>query len=507
MMTPEPWAVPWASSAVMATTLDDTDLAVAVQFGDEASACCTGPGVTPPPGCEADAAVVGCASPPIRVAAYVPPEDRRAASTATETSSRRGDVRCPGRVAPGHRTAPPARPAPTGGGGAAGPYGAFWGCAAVGTGVVGEPSPAGSTVVVPRWGVYHCGAVHSGWPELCGVCGLLVVHGRPCSFVLDCLHPTSSRWAVAGQRLGVRCASRTTNVAPPPGVSATPTRPRWPATIAATIARPRPVPPPAPRPAGGVGAEEPLEHLGRDVRRDAGSVVADLEAGLTRVDAHRDLDRRAGGRVPHRVREEVGDDLPQPRLRPAHDRGLDPADEADERDAPLRFARPGVGDGVGRQHREVDVGVLVLRLLVEPGEHQQVLDEGAHPVRLGLDPLHRGADRLGVAHRPLPVQLGVAAHGRQRGAQLVRGVGDELAHPVLAGLPDREGRLDLGEHDVEAVGERGDLVVGLAFRDALGQVALRRSPPRCPRCGAAGGRPAAPRSARARARARGPPCR
>ena len=39
-----------------------------------------------------------------------------------------------------------------------------------------------------------------------------------------------------------------------------------------------------------------------------------------------------------------------------------------------------------------------------------------------------------VADGALPVELGVAAHRRERGAQLVRGVGDELAHPLLAGL-------------------------------------------------------------------------
>ena len=33
-----------------------------------------------------------------------------------------------------------------------------------------------------------------------------------------------------------------------------------------------------------------------------------------------------------------------------------------------------------------------------------------------------------------PVQLGEAAHGGQRGSQLVPGVGHELAHPCLRGL-------------------------------------------------------------------------
>ena len=43
-----------------------------------------------------------------------------------------------------------------------------------------------------------------------------------------------------------------------------------------------------------------------------------------------------------------------------------------------------------------------------------------------------------VGHGALPVELGVPAHRGERGAQLVRGVGDELAHPLLAGLAHGE---------------------------------------------------------------------
>ena len=42
MMTPEPWPPPCAEVAVMATTLGETALAVAVQFGAEPSAWTTG---------------------------------------------------------------------------------------------------------------------------------------------------------------------------------------------------------------------------------------------------------------------------------------------------------------------------------------------------------------------------------------------------------------------------------------------------------------------------------
>ena len=59
------------------------------------------------------------------------------------------------------------------------------------------------------------------------------------------------------------------------------------------------------------------------------------------------------------------------------------------------------------------------------------------------------------------------AHDRERGAQLVRGVGDE---PLLA----LERGLEPAEHLVERLGQFAELVAGAAQRDPRRQVVLRR---------------------------------
>ena len=59
---------------------------------------------------------------------------------------------------------------------------------------------------------------------------------------------------------------------------------------------------------------------------------------------------------------------------------------------------------------------------------------------------HRLLDLGGLAGRADPVQLGVAADGHQRRAQLVRGVGQEAAQAVLAGLALGERLLEPLEH-------------------------------------------------------------
>ena len=56
-------------------------------------------------------------------------------------------------------------------------------------------------------------------------------------------------------------------------------------------------------------------------------------------------------------------------------------------------------------------------------------------------------------------QFGVAADRRQRGAQFVAGVGDELAHPGLAGVPRGQRAGDVVEHPVQRGAELADLGV------------------------------------------------
>ena len=77
----------------------------------------------------------------------------------------------------------------------------------------------------------------------------------------------------------------------------------------------------------------------------------------------------------------------------------------------------------------------------------------------GAQRLERG---VGVRQRDLHQRL----EPRQRGAQLVRGVGDELALGV-------EGRVEPREQPVEGVSELLELVVGPVEREPLMQVRRR----------------------------------
>ena len=110
--------------------------------------------------------------------------------------------------------------------------------------------------------------------------------------------------------------------------------------------------------------------------------------------------------------------------------------------------------------------------LVEAGQLEQVLDEAAHPDGLLLDALHglgHFLRRLQGAH---PVQLGVAAHRDERGAQLVAGIADEAAHLVDGARAVLERAVDAVEHGVERAVEAADLGVGGRAAEPLAEVAV-----------------------------------
>ena len=66
-----------------------------------------------------------------------------------------------------------------------------------------------------------------------------------------------------------------------------------------------------------------------------------------------------------------------------------------ERDRPIGGGRHGIAAGVGGEHGEVDRHPFERSGLVEPGQEEQVLDQGLHPGRLLLDAAHddRQVDR------------------------------------------------------------------------------------------------------------------
>ena len=146
--------------------------------------------------------------------------------------------------------------------------------------------------------------------------------------------------------------------------------------------------------------------------------------------------------------------------------------------SPVAVEDAGVVDGVGGEREQVDGPPGQRALLVEPGQQQQVVDEDAHPRRLVLDPPDQPVELVRRDVAALPVVLGEAPDHAQRGAQLVAGVGDEAAHPLLRLARGRlrlrlgaERRLDLAEHAVQRVAEPADLRTRVGVRHAPGQVA------------------------------------
>ncbi len=88
-------------------------------------------------------------------------------------------------------------------------------------------------------------------------------------------------------------------------------------------------------------------------------------------------------------------------------------------DRPVRGDGARVLDRVVGQHGEVDGLSFELGRLVQAGERQQILDQYAHALGLLLDPPHRHLRAVLVRGRSHAEQLGVAADGGQRRAQLV----------------------------------------------------------------------------------------
>ena len=247
-------------------------------------------------------------------------------------------------------------------------------------------------------------------------------------------------------------------------------RDRQPEARAAVVAR-----------AAWIRTVEAVEHRRPHRLVDARPVVDDPQLRDVAVHPCGHLDRGPGRCVHADVGQQVADDLAQAVLVARHgDPGLDRGG-----DRTCRFERARIGHGVVRDPRQVDRVVTHRPPLVEPREEEQVVDQRGHSPALGADPRHRRRQLVGIRQAAGPIQVGVAADGRQRRPQLVRGVGDEPAQPLLArglrvqrGLLLAEARLDLVEHRVERGAEPPDLraVVGhagpvteVAARDRLGR--------------------------------------
>ena len=219
-----------------------------------------------------------------------------------------------------------------------------------------------------------------------------------------------------------------------------------------------------------VAPVEALEGSGRPVGVEAGAGVANLHHAVLAAPPGRDGDRRVARGVDEGVAHEVGHHLAEAVLVAVDD------DASLGRGSHRPAGRHGacVGGGVDREHPEVDGLSFQRPALVEPGQQEEVVDELSHPPRLGLGAPHRLVAFRGVVESPAAVQLRVAADGRHRRPQLVRGVGDELPEPFLRRLLIGERPLQPGEHRVQRLPELSGLGAGGSVGHPLGEIGATR---------------------------------
>ena len=220
--------------------------------------------------------------------------------------------------------------------------------------------------------------------------------------------------------------------------------------------------------AGRVGPVEALEGPGGVLGRHAGPVVGHLEDGVR---------RRPRGRAPRSARPgRVTRALPTRLATTWRSRSSSPRDD---RPAPAASSvdRRGRGRRRGRRHRvvgqrrEVDRGALERPALVEAGQEEQVSTR--LPMRTASCSVRRMASSSSSASSQAAgaVELGVAPDRRDRRAQLVGGVGHELAQPVLGRGSLRRRPPRCARAWVQGHAELAGLGAGGALGHALGEVA------------------------------------
>ncbi|MEM9607957.1 MAG: hypothetical protein AAGA99_11095 [Actinomycetota bacterium] len=202
-----------------------------------------------------------------------------------------------------------------------------------------------------------------------------------------------------------------------------------------------------------VETDEALEDPLTIVGRDAGSVVVDHDLDRRRVRTH--LDAYAGRSMADGVAEQVVDRTRHLDLAGDDGRLGEVAElELDATDAAISMMLDLPSDELGDVERCLSVR------LAGGGELGEVVEHQLQPVDASLEPLD---GRLGVvrelAHRQ---QLGRPPHDRERRAELVRRIGDELT------LADQAG-IEPVQHPVQGVGQLRDLVARLGN----GQAAAR----------------------------------
>ena len=245
--------------------------------------------------------------------------------------------------------------------------------------------------------------------------------------------------------------SSTRNDAPPPGRFATPMRPSWRSTIHFAIARPRPGA--AGRRAG--RAPEAVEHARHVLGADARTLVLHLDRGDRAGRADRDTDLAAARAVADRVVDEDHHELAEAgRVADRPSRARDPPRPARPRPPRAARARP----RPRRRRRRGGAG-RASRATAPESERARRSRSSTSVVRwwtsasMSLERVADLADRLVAVP---PEVLDRAPDDGQRRAQLVAGVGGELALAAerralrgerLADRHERAARVDGAEAD------------------------------------------------------------
>ena len=254
--------------------------------------------------------------------------------------------------------------------------------------------------------------------------------------------------ALAGTTAGTLTVKR----APPSVRLAASTEPSCAATIAATIANPKPVPPVA------------RERL-RSTRQNRSKIRSNWSAGRpgpwSRTTSaacpsatSRDISTRLAGGVWVRA---FANRLATTWVSwPASPLTMT-TEDATSRIGPSRFDRIAVRHRVTHDGGQVDGAVVAHHLgvgqRVEAGQRQQIVDQTTHTGALRTDPVHGPRQLGGVGQCARLVQLGITGDRGQRRAQLVAGVGHEPAQRGLGLFLSREGGVQLVEHLVECAGQ------------------------------------------------------
>ena len=169
-------------------------------------------------------------------------------------------------------------------------------------------------------------------------------------------------------------------------------------------------------------------------------------------------DGRTGGRVGARVGQQVRHDLVQAGRVAGTVRGSSGRSSSSCGRGPAAWASL----TASTTSRVRSTGSLVQRpTSVEAREQQQVVDERRSSAVASDSTRPSACRRRGHGLALAAGQLGVPADRGQRRAQLVAGVGDELAHPHLALVPRRQRGADVVEQPVEGGADLPDLGAGV----------------------------------------------